>query len=973
MEDPTQVAGKGDSLGAPRSTGQASGRLGSYEILEPIGAGAMGEVYRARDRKLGREVAIKVLPERFASDPDRLARFEREAQLLAALNHPAIATLYGFEEAESSRFLVLELVDGDTLERLLAGGALPLDRALDIARQIAGGLEAAHAAGIVHRDLKPANVKVTPQGRVKVLDFGIARWSWGVPPEDTPTLPDGMTRAGAILGTPAYMSPEQSRAEPLDQRSDIWAFGCVLYEMLSGQRAFGGPSVSDILAAILTREPNWEAVPLRVPQSIRELLQRCLKKDRDQRLPAIADARDAIEKLSGAARTLWALEDAMPEVHRHIDQDDHLSAHELIREVEQVLGADHREVRKAWEESSGKLEITSDPAGARVGFQRYEDFDGPWLPLGATPIRDDRFPRGVFRFRIEKPGYATVEVPFNVALSSYVRKLTESPLRSAEDPSTRLDFRLVPEDQLPAGTVAVEGGIYSPIPLVGLIYGNAAKIPRFFIDRTEVTNRAFQEFVAAGGYERRELWPERFEIDGREVPWDEARRSFVDTTGRFAPAGWELGEYPEGTADHPVAGVSWFEAMAYCSFRGRRLPTVFHWARAAFPSWDNGAPLSPVMARFSNFSQQGASPVGAHRATSIAGALDMGGNVAEWTLNAGGGGRYELGGSWADPAYRVNHAASVPPETRRATTGFRCALYEDAPEIELLARPLEFPAIDFANVPPMSDDAFEQTRRLHGHRRAPLDAEVESSETLSWGAREEWVRIDAAYPGERIPIRLRLPTGGSPPYQSVIVVHSMESLFSHTLRGHLYEAWEEFVVKTGRALVEPVLAGTFERHDGRVARDFGSLKGRDQYLLRWVQDLGRAIDYVDERPDLDGDRIAFLGTSFGAYVAPHLLPYEPRYRAAVLWAGGFAPYEPPGHVHLRVNLCRRTTIPVLLLNGRYDYQMPIEYQKAMIDAFGAPEEQKRHVLFEASHWPYPRGELIKETLGWLDRWLGPVR
>jgi dienelactone hydrolase len=412
--------------------------------------------------------------------------------------------------------------------------------------------------------------------------------------------------------------------------------------------------------------------------------------------------------------------------------------------------------------------------------------------------------------------------------------------------------------------------------------------------------------------------------------------------------------------------------MAYCAFRGKRLPTVFHWARAAFPSWDNGAPLSPVMARFSNFSLEGVAAAGAHRATSVAGALDMGGNVAEWTSNAGGGGRYVLGGSWADPGYRINHAASVPPETRDSTIGFRCALYQDDPETELLSRSLEFPAIDFTNIPPMSDEAFEQTRRLHAHRRSPLDAEVESSETLSWGASEEWVKIDAAYPGERLPIRLRLPSKGTPPYQAVVVVHSMESLFSHTLRGHLYEAWEEFVVKTGRALIEPVLAGTFERQTGRVSRDFASLTTRDQYLLRWVQDLGRAIDYVEERSDLDESRVAYLGTSFGAYVAPHLLPYEPRYRAAVLWAGGFAPFEPAGHVQLRVNLCRRTTIPVLLLNGRYDYQMPIEYQTAMIDAFGAPAEHKRHVIFEASHWPYPRGELIKETLGWLDRWLGPA-
>jgi predicted esterase len=529
---------------------------------------------------------------------------------------------------------------------------------------------------------------------------------------------------------------------------------------------------------------------------------------------------------------------------------------------------------------------------------------------------------------------------------------------------------------MPEGVVAVEGGIYSPVPLVGLpfIYGDAPQIPRFFIDRTEVTNRAFQDFVAAGGYQRRELWPQRIEIGGREVSWGEAQSAFVDSTGRSGPARWELGDYPADKADHPVGGVSWYEATAYCAFRGRRLPTLFHWARAAFPSQDNGAPLSPVMARWSGFSQEGPAAVGAHRATSVAGAVDMGGNVAEWTLNAGGRGRYVLGGSWVDPGYLINQASSVPPDTRPATTGFRCSLYEDDPETEALSQPFEFPTIDFANIPSMSDEAFEQTRRLHAYQRSPLAAEVESSETLSWGAREEWVTIDAAYPGERIPIRLRLPSNGSPPYQVVVVVHTLESLIASTLRGHSYEPWEEFLVKTGRVLVEPVLAGTFERQDGRIASVFFESKvtSRDQYLLRWVQDLGRAIDYVEERPDLDSTRIAYLGTSNGAFLAPHLLPYEPRYRAAVLWAGGFSAAEDPKQVPLRINLCRRTTIPVLLLNGRYDYQMPMAYQKAMIDAFGAPADHKRHVIFEASHWPYPRGELIKETLGWLDRWLGPV-
>jgi len=457
------------------------------------------------------------------------------------------------------------------------------------------------------------------------------------------------------------------------------------------------------------------------------------------------------------------------------------------------------------------------------------------------------------------------------------------------------------------------------------------------------------------------------------VPWEEAVRTFLDTTGRPGPAAWELGEYPAAQADHPVAGVSWYEAAAYCAFRGKRLPTLFHWSRAAFPSWDTGAPLSPVMARFSNFGEAGTAVVGTHPALSVAGAVDMGGNVEEWTSTSGGGGRYCLGGSWADPAYRINHANPVPPETRRPTIGFRACIYQDDDQTRALERALELPKIDFESIPPMSDDAFEQTRALHQHSRAPLAPSVDSTRDLSWGAREEWVSIDAGYAPERMPMRLRLPIRGTAPHQVVLIVPSLEMLTSKTLDGHLYEPWEEFLVKSGRAILEPVLAGTSNRQDGRVAAGFmTSAADRVQYLLHWVQDLGRAIDYVEQRADLDGARVAYLGTSFGAYLSPHLLAYEPRFRAAVLWAGGFGAFESEAAAKVRVNLCRRITIPVLLLNGRYDYQMPVDYQRAMIHAFGASDDHKRHVLFEASHWPYPRGELIKETLGWLDRWLGPV-
>jgi Tol biopolymer transport system component len=276
-------------------------RIGSYEVLAKIGEGGMGEVYRARDTRLGRDVAIKLLPDAFAADPDRLARFEREAQTLAALNHPNIAHIYGVLEAPPA--LVMELVEGEDLARRIARGPLPLEEALPVARQIADALEAAHDQGIVHRDLKPANIKLRPDGTVKVLDFGLAKAmdqahaASGPALDNSPTFTSHGTQLGVIIGTAAYMSPEQARGKAVDRRADVWAFGVVLYEMLTGRRAFEGEELSDVLASVLKSDPAWNTIPADTPAAIRRLLRRCLEKDPRKRLTSIADARLDLDEI----------------------------------------------------------------------------------------------------------------------------------------------------------------------------------------------------------------------------------------------------------------------------------------------------------------------------------------------------------------------------------------------------------------------------------------------------------------------------------------------------------------------------------------------------------------------------------------------------------------------------------------------------------------------------------------------------
>ena len=274
-------------------------KLGPYEIVAPLGAGGMGEVYRARDIKLGREVALKLLPPLFAADADRVARFEREARLLASLNHPHIGAIYGFEDAGDMPALVLELVEGPTLDDSVRRGPVPLSEALAVAQQIADALDAAHSAGIIHRDLKPSNIKVKPDGVVKVLDFGIAKvlLPEGSGPDlsESPTSSGGGTIGGVILGTAAYMSPEQARGQPVDKRSDIWAFGCVLFEMLTGSSPFVRKTIADTIGAVIGAEPEWKSLPANTPGTIRRLLTRCLQKDARRRLHDIADVRIEIE------------------------------------------------------------------------------------------------------------------------------------------------------------------------------------------------------------------------------------------------------------------------------------------------------------------------------------------------------------------------------------------------------------------------------------------------------------------------------------------------------------------------------------------------------------------------------------------------------------------------------------------------------------------------------------------------------
>jgi DNA-binding winged helix-turn-helix (wHTH) protein/predicted esterase len=665
------------------------------------------------------------------------------------------------------------------------------------------------------------------------------------------------------------------------------------------------------------------------------------------------------------SKARWAHQTAIPEINRLIDRDDFWGACAVAEQAERYISSDPT-LAGLWGRISNTVGIRTEPPGVTVSFKPYDRVDDEWTVLGQTPLEEIRVPLGVFRLRHEKAGYETREVARRTPdprLQERSRRARGPVDESRERPP---DFTLDPEGTVPEGMVAVDGGVYREAPFVGIA---SVSIPRFCIDRTEVTNRAFQEFVDAGGYETPELWKEEFVRDGRVVPFEEAMRSFRDSTGRPGPADWTVGHYPDGRADHPVAGVSWYEAAAYCGFRGKSLPTVYHWQRAALPGREAMLPMSPSIIALSNFGGQGPAPVASYPGIGASGAYDLAGNVREWCSNAVGENRFSLGGAWSDPPYGFSVGFHPPPWDRAPQNGFRCVSYIDGEPGEKLtaSRPTgETP--DFYSVPRGPDEAFETLRRTaYSYDRTPLNAVVESTGPSPLAGQEEWVSLDAAYGDERLLIRLHLPDRAEPPYQAVVWWGGVQqfTLTSITHDDPVNGEALASLVKSGRAVVQPIYAGSFERNDGRTQLRRQRPNTERELHFQCFKDVGRTLDYLAERPDIDGGRVAYAGASLGASVAPYVLAFEDRFRAALLWSGGIGSTD-------EVDLTRRVTTPTLMVNGRYDYLVAEPNQRALFDLLGTPAEDKRRVVFDAGHWPFPRGDFIRENLAWLDKYLGPV-
>jgi tRNA A-37 threonylcarbamoyl transferase component Bud32/dienelactone hydrolase len=948
-----------------------------YEIVEKLGEGGMGVVYKARDTRLHRFVALKFLPAHIAPDDAERFRFLQEARTASALDHPNICTIHDIAQtAEGQSFIVMACYEGETLAARLARGPLPVADAIGLARQVADGMSRAHERGIVHRDLKPANIFITTDGAAKILDFGIARLV-----DET-----RITREGTTLGTLGYMAPEQARAEAADQRADVWAVGVILYEMLAGRVAFPGDRGGVVIEAILTREPApLETVRPDAPAAVVEVVRRALRKDREERFPnggALATALTALETslrkplhaasarsamrtpmvaASVAAialallaavgwlayrsnRARWARNEALPQIAQLAQEKQYPAAVALAERAERYVAGDPV-LRQLWKDISATIDIDSTPAGALVEIRPYAETTGEWRPIGTAPIRAYRIPRGVYRFRFSREG-------------------SEPIARAARVSAGLIHVQLPAAGTVPAGMVLVPK---SAEVLMMAAFGlpREIELADFYVQRHEVTNREYKAFMDAGGYRRKEFWTHEFVRDGRTLSWDEALAMFRDKAGQPGPATWEVGAYPTGDDDIPVGGLSWFEADAYARFAGLSLPTVHHWYRAA------SIDASPFFLPLANFDYRGPMPVGRSGSMSPSGVFDMAGNVKEWTSTTSNDGRQLIvGGGWGEPQYLFGDPEGRPPFDRSPLNGVRLVKYSGSGQPEpSAAAPWPRLRRDFRAEPSVPDETFAQFVRMHEYPATPLDARIEKTLESDEETTVQRVTFAAAYPGERVIAYVWLPRGLKPPYQTIVVFPGAEAL--RPAGGEVLEQPDryDFLVRSGRAVVHPVYRGMYERFKPRAT----DLIGQRDDQIRWSQDFRRTIDYLVTRADIDASKIAYFGGSLGASFAPVPLATEPRVSLAILVGGGFPTFRLGPPETSPINFAPRVKVPLLLLCGRHDFFFPYETsQKPFFERIGTPADRKKHVTVDAAH-SVPRAEYLREMLAWLDRFFGPAR
>ena len=1014
--------------------------IAHYRIIALLGAGGMGEVYLAHDGRLARRVALKLLPAEFTADPARVRRFEREARAASALNHPNILTVHEIGQADGAHFIAAEFVEGETLRERLAAGKLPLTEALDAAAQIAAALVAAHRAGIIHRDIKPENVMLRRDGYVKVLDFGLARITEaGAGDADLrgATVSSLTTEPGTVIGTVAYMSPEQLRALDTDGRTDLWSLGVVLYEMIAGRRPFAGATTSAMIAAILEQEPPPVAGETAdVPEELNRIISRALQKNCEPRyrtaeemladlkrlqqeltfaeklkqhsagrvsyetapLTVTVTGRQSAKRLPAALRKHWLLfvlaalviaagmfvyrrsanlqwaREQLPQIERFTREQKYFEAYRLSLRVQKYLPGDAT-LARLLPTIADSLSVTTEPSGARVYLRRFaaDHSATPRELIGTTPISNLPVARGEYIMTVEKHGYAPAERTISSLLTH-----TGNALVPPDDPRN-FQIRLIETDKAPARMAFVPGGKYRLTSRTRPAE-TSVQLDDFFIDRYEVTNREYKEFITAGGYFRREYWKYPFVKNGRTLSYDEAMHGFRDRTGLAGPRSWSGQDFPEGKADHPVTDITWYEAAAYAAFRGKQLPTVFQWEKAA----RNGSftyymgyvlPWGAVeyggnVEGHANFNGRSTVPVESLEfGMSPFGCYHMAGNVSEWCLNEVSEGFTVAGGSWGDPFYLFSDIGALPGFFSSNKLGFRCVQTLPNATGDQGAERLE----TFGEVPvhrPTSEAEFRAMLSHFRYDQSPLGAQVvEVRET------GEWRRERITYAGakdERVIAYLYLPKSARPPFQVIQYVPAGDAYGGFFTAAESAEMQVAPFIKSGRAVFSVVFKGFREREHppGYIPPKWDTVRRREEVISNST-DLSRGLDYLATRPDLDLSRVTFYGFSQGAEEGLIYTAVESRFRAVVLVAGNLPKENPRWLPEVNpANFAPHISAPLLMLNGRYDEVNPL---RASIEPlFKLLREPKKMFVYDSGHSP-PFEIAVPVINTWLDETLGPVR
>ena len=966
---------------------------GKYRIVEEIGRGGMGVVYKAEDTKLKRTIALKFLPQDLSLHPEAKERLIREAQAAAALDHPNICTIYEVDETEEKSFISMAYVKGQSLKDRIESGPIEQEKALEISIQIAEGLKEAHKMGIVHRDIKSANIMVDEKGQVKIMDFGLAKVSGS-------TL---ITREGTTMGTLAYMSPEQTRGEAVDHRSDIWSLGVVLYEVLSGQLPFKGDHDASILYSIVHEEhKNLKAIKPGIPAEMQQIVNRALKKKPESRYSSVDEMLEDLVKykkilkaeeigitdfrsllrsirqprvavpliltilalcvivvwlLKRSAKIRWAKNEAIPEINRLLERDDFTAAFRMALRVEKYIPKNPQFV-ELMPRIERTISVETDPTQADIYIKDYKAIDSDWEFLGQSPIDSTRVSRAFKRWKIAKQGFETIEG-------------TEKP-----DPSGRaggvsdinIDLKLDEEGSISPGMVRVKGGNYAP--KITAINGlKRVRLKEYLIDKYEVSNKQYKEFMENGGYRKKEYWKHKFTKDGRVFSWEEAMKEFVDATGRPGPSTWELGNPLEGQDDYPVTGISWYEAAAYAEFAGKSLPTVYHWNKATGMEGYGG--IVRHIIPLSNFAGKSIAPVGSYQGLSPYGAYDMAGNVREWCWNEEENKRIILGGSWNESQYVFYQIAEgSSPFYRAENLGFRCMKYLHEMEKEAAGPVPTSPGRDWSKEKPCSDELFDAYKLHYVYEKTELDPVIESRDDTPKHWIREKVTFNAAYGNERMIAYLFIPKHATPSFQTIVIFPPIPAHIFSSIDD--FPLWrEEEFIRSGRAVLFPVYKGTFERPS-----DFSTAIKYNNHIIMWSKDLGRAIDYLETRPEFDPDKIGYFGVSWGASLGAILPAIETRIKVVLIVSGGLQGYT--RHINhpetSQINFAPRITAPVLYLSGGYEDDFSRNKNTdVLFRLFGTPEKDKEHRFLETGHFVWSSNEYLKVVFDWLDKYLGPVK